>query len=416
MFLTQLSNLADQTDPGQLQQQTQALFQQVTSQLLNSQRFYGELLLRLDKQVDIDLSSAMALATAKRPVLLINPQQLNETVHSDDDLLGLVQHVMGHLAWQHPARYLGEGTDPLVQMATDIAVNDSLKSLYPGAITRQHVNFKLGLHLTAGLGSAEYLSQLKRALRQDKTGSKGKQVKQMIGQSPETHIGWQQLDQEATMQLDQLVADSWHQTPVKQRGLLPSRLQHQLNRRPAKLMLDWHQLIMLGLKGPQKRQEPAYNRFNRRQPYRLELPGISRAATRQLYLFVDQSGSMTDTEVQNILAQIVQLLKRYRDKITVIPFDAVVHDHHLQTISHSHQVTFKRVAGGGTAYQPIFDWLVKRGVNDANALVLILTDGHGEDKVITHGLTHLIWGLTTTKADLSVTRPVGIVTVIRERK
>jgi len=416
MFHTQLNELANQKDPNLLQRQTQILFQQVTSQLLNSQRFYGELLLRLNKKADTELSSAVMLTTAKRPVLLINPQRLNEIVRSDEDLLSIVQHVVGHLAWQHPVRYANQGTDPLVQIATDIAVNDSLVSLYPGAITRQHVNFKLGLHLTAGLGSAEYLTQLRLALRRDKTGTKAKQIKQIIGQSPESHLGWQQLDQDTTMQLDQLVADSWQETPLKQRGLLPSRLQHQLNRRPAKLTLDWRQLIMMGLKGPQKRQEPAYNRFNRRQPYRLELPGLTRAATRQLYLFVDQSGSMTDSEVQNILAQIVQLLKRYRDRITVIPFDAIVYDNHVQTISHSNQVVFQRVAGGGTAYQPIFDWLVKQGVNDTNALVLILTDGHGEDKVITHGLTNLIWGLTTTKADLSVKRPVGVVTVIRERK
>ena len=60
--------------------------------------------------------------------------------------------------------------------------------------------------------------------------------------------------------------------------------------------------------------------------------------------------------------------------------------------------------------------LVKQGANDANALVLILTDGHGEDAVDTHGLTNLIWALTTTQTDLSVKQPIGRVTVIRERK
>lgn len=416
MFLTQLNQIANQHNPKCRQQQTQALFQQVTGQLLNSQRFYGELLLRLDKQADMQLSSSIALKTAERPVLLINPKRLSEIVHSDEDLLSLVQHVVSHLAWQHPVRYANRGNDPLVQLATDMAVNDHLEPLYPGAITRQHVNFKLGLHLPADLGSAEYLAELKQVLLKDQTGTKAKQVKRILGQSPENHLGWQQLDRETALQLNQLVAQSWEETPTKQRGLLPNRLQHQLNRRPAKLELDWRKLVMVGLNGPQKRQEPAFNRFNRRQPYRLDLPGKTRTSTRQLYLFVDQSGSMSDAEVQNILAQIVQLLKRYRDKITVIPFDAVVHDDQLQTISHGNQVTFQRVAGGGTAYQPIFDWLFKQGANDLNALALILTDGHGESTVTTHGLTNLVWGLTTTKADLSVTKPVGTVTVIRERK
>ncbi|MFC6255414.1 VWA-like domain-containing protein [Secundilactobacillus hailunensis] len=416
MFHSQLNDLATQKEPKKTQQQTQRLFAAVTSQLLNSQRFYGELLLRLDKRVDPQLPVAIALTTAKRPALLINPQRLNEMVRSDEDLLSLVEHVVSHLAWQHPQRYAGQGADQLVQLATDMAINDHLHPLYPGAVTRQQVNFKLGLHLAADLGSAEYLAQLKLVLKKDQDGTKVQQVKKMLGQSPETHVGWQKLDQEAQLQLDQLVVSSWQETPTKQRGLIPTRLQHRLNRRPIKLGLDWRKLVMVGLNGPRKLQEPAFNRFNRRQPYRLELPGVTRAATRQLFLFVDQSGSMTDDEVQNILGQIVQLLKRYRDKITIIPFDAVVYDDRQQSVSHGNQVIFQRVAGGGTAYQPIFDWLLKRGANDSNALVLILTDGHGEDAVDTHGLTNLIWGLTTTKADLSVKKAIGMVTVIRERK
>lgn len=416
MFREQLDNLTNLQDQQQLQQQTQLLFQRLTSHLLNSQRFYGELLLRLDKHANRQLPVAIALTTAKNPALLINPQRLSDTVKSDDDLLSLVQHVVSHLAWQHPERYADQGGDPLVQLATDMTVNEHLPSLYPGAITRQHVNFKLGLHLAADLGSAEYLTALKTALRKDQDGTRPKQIKRLLGQSPENHLGWQQLDQESKLRLAQLVARSWEETPTKQRGFLPSRLQHQLNRQSAKLELDWRRLVMVGLNGPQKQQEPAFNRFNRRQPYRLDLPGKTRAATRQLYLFVDQSGSMTDSEVQNILAQIVQLLRRYRDRIVIIPFDAAVYDDQKQAVSHSNQVVFQRVAGGGTAYQPIFDWLVEQGANDLNALVLILTDGHGEDTVATHGLTNLIWGLTTTRDDLSVKKPLGVVTVIRERK
>ncbi|MCH5461464.1 VWA domain-containing protein [Lactobacillus sp. LC28-10] len=416
MFYTRLHALAHEQNSQELQRQTRALFQAVTSQMLNSQRFYGELLLRLDKRADTGLASAISLTTAKQPVLLINPVCLSEIIRSDQDLLSLIQHVVSHLAWQHPMRYAKQGADPLVQLATDMAVNDHLMSLYPGAITRQRVNFKLDLHLAANLGSSEYLAQLKDAIRQDQSGTKARQIKQILGQSPETHLGWQRLNNDSALQLNQMVAKSWQETPTKQRGLLPSKLQHRLNRRPATLTLDWRSLVMVGLNGPQKRQEPAFNRFNRRQPYRLELPGVTRTATRQLYLFVDQSGSMTDAEVQNILAQIVQLLKRYRDKITVIPFDASVHDEHLQAISHSSRILFQRVAGGGTAYQSIFDWLIKRGATDGSALVLILTDGHGEGVVNTHGLTNIIWGLTTTKADLSVKKPVGRLTVIRERK
>ncbi len=140
-------------------------------------------------------------------------------VCSDEDLLSLVEHVVSHLAWQHPQRYAGTRRDQLVQLATDMAINDHLHPLYPEAVTRQQVNFKLGLHLTADLGSAEYLAQLKLVLKKDHhDGVKTQQVKKMLGQSPETHIGWQKLNQDVEPQLNQLVADSRQETPIKQRG------------------------------------------------------------------------------------------------------------------------------------------------------------------------------------------------------
>ncbi|WP_054656364.1 DUF2201 family putative metallopeptidase [Secundilactobacillus silagei] len=184
MFHTQLNDLANPKDSKAAQQQVQELFATVTSQLLNSQRFYGELLLRLDKRVDSQLPVAIALTTAKRPALLINPQRLNEMVRSDEDLLSLVEHVVSHLAWQHPQRYAGQGADQLVQLATDMAINDHLHPLYPGAVTRQQVNFKLGLHLTADLGSAEYLAQLKLILKKRSRWHQGTAGQKNAGSVP----------------------------------------------------------------------------------------------------------------------------------------------------------------------------------------------------------------------------------------
>ncbi|WP_173021172.1 VWA-like domain-containing protein [Secundilactobacillus folii] len=413
--MTQLQELKQQTDNEKYTRQFRAIFQQFTRQMLNSQRFYGEMLLRLDKRIDRQLPVAMTLTTGEKLTLVLNPDQLAEVAHTDGELTAMLAHVVAHLAWQHPKRYAAQGNSSLVRLATDIVVNDHLQTLFPGAITRAKLNFKLGLHLPPELNSADYLRRIKAALATDKTGHKATQVKRILGQSPEDHRGWQPLSQTAKMQLAEIRNGAWQGTPDKQRGILPNRLQHELAPQTTHLALDWRQLIMLGLNGPLKRQQPAFNRFNRRQPYRLELPGRSLTSTRRLYFFIDESGSMSDSEVQTILAQVAQLLRRYRDQVTVLPFDAVVHADHQQRLAVASQLEFKRFAGGGTTFQAIFDWLQMQGANDLNAVVLILTDGHGEQRVDTHGLTNIIWGLTTSVADLSIKQPVGRVTVIHER-
>ncbi|KRK98018.1 hypothetical protein FD04_GL000995 [Secundilactobacillus odoratitofui DSM 19909 = JCM 15043] len=391
----------------------QRLFQSLAQRLLTSQRFYGELFLRLPKQLDVTQAAAIAIDTKPQLCLNINPQQLAVSIQTDDQLLALVTHVIGHLAWQHPARYESKGNQRLVQVATDIVVNAELPQLFPEAITRQRVNFNLGLHLPAGLSSTEYLSRLAVALKTDKNGETKAKLQRLISSSPESHGGWHGLTDTARNELSTALASAWHQTPRGQRGTVPVQLQRLLNEQPTQLSFDWRQLVMLGLNGPLKRTQPAFNRFNRRQPYRLELPGQTHVTTRQLYVFVDESGSMTDTEVAQLLNQLQQLLKRYQESIIVIPFDATVHTDQRQRIHTGAQLNLNRAAGGGTAYQPIFDWLAEQRLQDQQAVVLILTDGHGEsNRINNHGFTNVIWGLITSPAELSVTQPIGKVTTV----
>lgn len=393
-----------------------SLLTQATMTMLGSQRLYGELLLRLPKRVVHDHQAAVKLQVKPELTLLVDPAELIRLCQTPESVVAILAHVLGHLIWHHIDRYGAHSEDPLVQLATDMAVNEYVSHLPQGAITRSQLNYQYHLNLQPKQDSGVYLRALKKlnlgTQQQGRSFQPGSATQLPTVTQLDSHADWHKTDAQATLAVDQLLSQAWHGTPVKQRGLLPSQMQQQLQVAGQPLRLDWRQLLQRGLGSTLKLRDDAYNRFDRRQPYRLELPGTRVSPVRTVLLFVDQSGSMSDAEVSSILGQVMTLIKRYQDTLVVIPFDAVVHADQAQTIRRANQLDAHRFGGGGTAYQPIFDWLLTNGYRNDNAVALILTDGHGEEHVSQHRFTNVIWGLTTTVQDLSVENPSGAVTII----
>lgn len=415
MNLTKLQTLLNVAeDKDAVFKEVQRIFQSVTRHLLVSQRFYGELLLRLPLQIDRTAKSALGLHGESQLSLVVNPDLLIANDPTDAQLTARIEHEIGHLAWQHPIRYQTMRQQSVVTLATDIVVNDHLKTLYPGAVTRGQLNFKLDLKLPANLGSEAYIKLIQAAIQSDYSGQRASQVKALAFSATQSHLGWQRLSKSSTAKLHSLVSDAWHDTPSKQRGQYPIQLQRQLTATHPSRSLNWRRLIMLGLNGPQIRLTPTHNRFNRRQPYRLELPGQSHTTVKQLLIFVDESGSVTNSELEIVFGQLQQLLKQYQNVTTILPFDTIVHVTQQQTLRSANQLRLVRVAGGGTSFQAIFDYLQRNHYENQNAVAVILTDGHGEKRVTTHNFTNVVWCLTTQMTDLSLQHPVGTVTLVKE--
>lgn len=417
MSLTQqLTVLRRQPASQQRDQACLALLTQATMTLLGSQRLYGELLVRLPKTLLHGQQAALQLQVKPALTLAVDPDRLLVLCQTGAALTAVLKHVLGHLIWRHLDRYADQTDDPLVQLATDLAVNEYIPDLPKGAFSRSQINFQYHLNLLPKQDSATYLHALNQSdLGQNKRGQafhSGHDTQLPTVTQLDSHEQWQGTDDAVKAAVDQLLSDAWFNTPEKQRGLLPSAIQQQLRVIQQPLSFNWRQLLQRGLGNAVRLRDDAYNRFDRRQPYRLELPGSRVSTVRTVVVFVDQSGSMSDTEVATVLGQVMTLLKRYQDTLIVVPFDAAVHADQLQRVRHAGQLHQQRFGGGGTAYQPIFNWLLEQGYRDENAVAMILTDGHGEARVDQHRFTNVIWGLTTTVSDLSVHQPIGSVTVI----
>lgn len=105
------------------------------------------------------------------------------------------------------------------------------------------------------------------------------------------------------------------------------------------------------------------------------VPGRSGYGAGHIVVGVDTSGSIGNDELDTFFGEMRMILEEVRPKkISVVFCDAKVHK--VQEVSEPEDISsLKPKGGGGTAFEPVFDWIAKEA-EDVDCLVY-LTDGYG---------------------------------------
>ncbi|MFC6181719.1 vWA domain-containing protein [Lactiplantibacillus daowaiensis] len=413
------------------------MIQRAIIELLATDQFYGEVLTRLPRQTEPQLTAPFALIwQANRLCLQFAAQPLAQTFTRFDELQAGLKHVALHVIWQHPLRYRQQvqSQPQLVQLATDLAVNQYVSGLPKGSPQLATIQPTVAVPLPIKADSQVYLRLLQSAAETshttgDTTASADK-TRQQANPQPAAGAGtaqtmidsphsWQATTGQLTnpnlaqARLQQLTQTAWQQTTLANRGLVAGQIvtQLQVTRQPA--ALDWRRLLATGIGQMPVGKRPSRARFNRRQPTRMELPGQISDPQLQVRVYVDHSGSISDTTLQYLLSQVATLTQAIAATITVSTFDAVVQPGQVYQANLPQQIRFTRVGGGGTVYQSIFDDLKRCHATNRTTLALILTDGQGERTVVSHGFTNVIWLLATAHDRLSVQPVIGRVVTFK---
>lgn len=364
--------------------------------LLTTQRLSGEVLLEMPRTRNQDLDAPIGLAWQHNQLVLeYNDRQLNEL--TADQLDVRLQHEVLHAIWQHPLRYVSSTHPRRVALATDIAVNQYLKTPPQGTMTLAEQG-----RIEKVWGKLDDNDQSKPQRSEKKAGKAQK--------AAASHQGWQ-TDQSVDnpdlqkARLKALLSKAWKSLSQKNRGLLPGEIQEELERLSNPEPLNWRQLLVRLLGRIPSGKQDTRARFNRRQPLRMELPGQIDRLNADIYAFVDNSGSMSDQEIAGVLTELQYLTVQLNSQVEIIPFDAKVHSEQATRLQPGKNVSYQRTGGGGTCFQAVFDWLQKQHVSRQQATVVILTDGWGESELAVHGYRNVLW-LLSTESELSVKSPV----------
>ena len=396
--------------------------------ILQKQRLFGEVLLQLPRENDLQLPAMMGLRWEdNRLVLVINPEKLANV--RNDELQSLLEHEALHLIWMHPLRYASYPHQDLVQIATDVAVNQYLTEPPQGTVTLSQLEKVLRQKLMPKLDSQDYLNILEQlpAEQQEKlhqpglklSGSKQKENATADEvKTPDTHNGWQEskTSQQVSNQIVRLanikriLNNSWRQTPQRDRGLLPGNVRSQLQKVQKTKIVDWRQVFRHQFGLIARGQVNSHARFNRRQPLRMDLPGKVTRLDPAVDIFVDNSGSVTDQEIVQTLTILEKMLKKTKLTANVYSFDARVTT--KQKLHDGKKLDFRRTGGGGTSFQCIFDYLHQHHLTKRNRIIII-TDGWGEERINDYHYQNVYWLMMTKANQLSVKEPPGRVLEMR---
>lgn len=399
---------------------TRQLYRNAVLYLLQHDLFYGQVLSRLTVRLT-GASAPLGLAPTSRDwQLFLSPAALAQTDWAGPQLLAMLRHTVLHLLWQHPQRYATAMQTPtqagLVRWATDAAVNSYLTDLPSSAVTPAKLANAMEESVVPRQDSAVYLRQLRRWQAQQRATKRslatGGPTSASVAVTQDGHDGWQRAsDQNAAIREQwraQLFRTLETTLTAKQRGTLPGQIQAALAPLPAQRPLDWRSLLKRGLGQVPVGRQAAYGRFNRRQPVRMDLPGEIVQTWRRVAVFVDESGSMGNQEISYLLGQITALLAVYPAQVTVYPFDTVVDSAASFSLERRPQ-KLSRTGGGGTRFQAVFEVLPRLLAGQVNPIVVILTDGYGEESVQMTMPVTVIWLLTSPVNQFSVRRAPGTV-------
>lgn len=383
--------------------------------VLKTDHLAGEILLRLQRQEDDSISMPCALAwNGDDLILYTNPKKVAQS--SVADLASLLCHIALHVAWQHPLRYADEGDPELVSMACDIAVNQYMENPPLGTFTLEQVERQLRRRLTTKVGSEYYLAVLRQLPHKDRESlvhNLNKANESFKGQRHQWLSGPQGNELVRHAHVTNVIHQSYQSLTNQQRGLIPGELRHRLGKSTTDYQVPLRKLLTYLIGQVPNGYEPSRARFNRRQPLRLELPGKVTKLVSPVYIFIDNSGSMADQTISQLLRMTKQMVEKINIEAVVINFDAQIQGQPYRLTRQDH-IKMARHGGGGTSYQPIFNYLKDHHILPVTP-VLILTDGWGESEINPYNYRNVVW-LLTNDGELSVRKYPGTIYHLKERK
>ena len=111
---------------------------------------------------------------------------------------------------------------------------------------------------------------------------------------------------------------------------------------------------------------------SRKSPPNVILPGIAKAEHLEALVAVDTSGSISDEELAQFLAEIRWIARNFSINVTLVSCDAEIQTEEQVRSMHGLD-KFKPKGGGGTDFRPVFELAARKKAR----LLIFFTDGYG---------------------------------------
>ena len=213
--------------------------------------------------------------------------------------------------------------------------------------------------------------------------------------TPVTDGGYVEADVKDFEKLEKVVSNQLN-VKVKGRSSIGNGLSSEYKFTSVKRQISWQSYIKVFLNNASRNKTTTKRRINRRQPFRLELSGKRVENNPKIYIAVDESGSITNKELNYFYTEMCSISSMFPNCTLVVRrFTAKVEEVREFT-SKSFKRNFldwiKNRYIGGTCFQPVFDELQSSKERvPKNSMLIMFTDGDGEKEIDPHGYDNVIW-------------------------
>jgi len=359
--------------------------QKARTALVLDHPFFGSLLFRLKDRPSLAVKTMATDGVS----LLWNPEFV-ETLNAAT-LAGTLAHEVMHSALHHHLRR--SGRDPKQwNIACDYAINpllvDAGLKLPEGILVADRFRGMSAEQIYNLLESEADSGEDNNADNQSGSAGGSTSATPGTGESkdsgaPETEGGiGQVLDAPETgedsstpdeQEREWDVAVNQAMTVARQAGKMPAGLTRTMEG-AAEATVDWRELLRR-LWSETVAADYSWMHPNRRYLWTgLYLPGVVREGVGEVAIAVDCSGSIGARQLRLFEAEARSILEGQRpERVYVLYFDAAVHK--VETYEAGQRIALNSVGGGGTAFEPCFEWLDAQGIRPQT--MVFLTDLYG---------------------------------------
>lgn len=307
--------------------------------LLKSEPYYAHFI--MESRILLDaygVPTAGAAVVHGTPYIIFNSEFCAKM--TDTELTAILKHEVLHLLLSHTNTATEEGKDKLiVNIAMDCAINQYIKDLPAGGVTLEGLSKTVGKQLLPNETSDYYYAELMQKVKQVKQSGAGPMDDHDVNvpgkDTPEVAAG--------------AVKRVANQALKKAAGKAPDHILSAIDKL-ADAKLPWTVLLRNAILSQVSRKTQATTKkINRR--FALPVPGKKHKREMTLGVCIDESGSVSDEQLNQFMSEIKQISK-------MINKTYLVHaDCQVAAVEDLSKVKFnpQRKAGGGTAYQPAID-------------------------------------------------------------
>lgn len=412
---SEFSEIREGKIPEQMKREFWSFIEQIIISLYNDENsYFGQFLIQVKREIRLDIKWPLATKPdVSGFIMYFNPLLILDLDLSE--IQALLKHEVYHIMMNHYERELSlknKFSKEAISTAIDIAINQYIKNLPTYCKRLNTVNLQYNLELNGDMPMEKYVEEIQKVINHRKKYAISKDDssnKDSLIDQEHAHDVWSEANVSADT-LDQITK----KTAINAyKGKAPKDIEKVILLMKEKPEIEWYEVLRNLLPSVKSGYRKTITRKDRRMPDRLDLRGKLPNSVPKILIAMDISASMSDKEIENIIVEVLGIVKNKNTEIKVIECDNEIRK--VYDLKGVKDIKPRSKKNGSTKFSPVFKYI--KDNNLRNHILIYFTDGVGEKQLEVKPINYKTLWVLTGEESLSLEKPYGMVKrLTREKK